>query len=435
MRWTAACLLMAGLLVAGCRSEDTSSSRDQTDDLARYGYLPGLKASADARLQDELARLVEENATPELLQPARIPDEENVAAGLRGLFSQRELPDLLAESARYLPLGDFTFPPGVEEAAKAFARKYEPQRLKARQALERPRCSFEIDYLRGNFDPMSFIDTVELYARLEQIHAAAQLQRSRSDEAIEALKAILRLSRCLDGEKHLVTRLKAAYLRSDALALLLAIVQRVNPTRQQLSRLYLLVEDQLSGWPNDADAWVGDRAMGLHAYEVVRDGHLLALLTDDEIDEWRKLGDVVALARQARKNADADELYYLQTMRRIIESCRRPFYKRQDLFNSIDHDLAVRQGSADYPLVAGRLLLPGIRQAQETQARDRANWEALALALAAATGRPLPEFKQNPLTGKPYRLTREQGFVVVSGVAPASEDDTPIRIPALADSQ
>ncbi len=421
--------MVLGLLAAGCRHQGSSSAPGETDDLTRYGYLPGLKAAADTRLQDELARLVEEQATPEQLDAESVPDEQNVAAGLRPLFEQRRVAGLLEESARYLPTGDFAFAPGVKEPARAFCRRYESQRLKAREVLNRPRCSFGIRFLRGNFDPLSFVDTVEICARLEQLHGADMLERGRPVEAVDALSTILRMAQCLGAEKHVVPRLKAAYLRSDAFALLQAIVLRGNSTPEQIDRLYGLVDAQLKAWPADADAWIGDRALGLHAYELVRDGHLLALLTDYEIDELRKEGDLVAMAERARQTADADELYYLQTMRKIIDSCAQPFYARQELFNNIDHDLARRQGSADYPLVAGKLLLPGMRKAQQVQARDRANWEALALALAAAAQRELPDFQVNPATGKPYRVVREEGVVVVSNVGSTPEDDTPVRVP------
>jgi len=429
MRRTAACVLVLGLMAAGCRPQGSSSTPGGKDDLTRYGYLPGLKASPDTRLQDELARLVEEQATPEQLDAQSVPDEENVAAGLRALFAEGKAAALLKESARYLPTRDFTFAPGLKEPTRAFCRRFENQRLQAREALRRPRCSFGIRFLRGNFNPLSFVDTAELCARLEQFHAVDLLERGRPDEAVDALSAILRLAQCLGAEKHVVARVQAAYLRSDALALLQAIVLKGNSSPEQLDRLHSLVEGQLNAWPHDADAWIGDRALGLHAYELVRDGHLLALLTDEEIDELRKEGDLVALAEQARQTADQDELYYLQTMRKIIDSCARPFYTREELFNSIDHELAVRQGTADYPLVAGRLLLPGVRKAQEIQARDRANWEALALALAAATRRKLPDFQVNPLTGKPYGVATEDGVVVVSNLGRTPEDDTPIRLP------
>lgn len=429
MRRTAACVLVLGLLAGGCQDRRPAAPPGQPGDLAHYGYLPGLKAAPDAHLQDELARLVEQHATPELLDGFSVPDEQNVAAALRGLFDQRRVAGLLEESARYLPAGDFIFAPSVEEAAKAFCRRYESQRLKARAALARPRCSFGIRFLRGNFDPLSFVDTVKLSARLELLRAADMLARGRPAEAVDALSAILRWAECLGAEKHVVPRLEAAYLRTDAFGLLQAIVSRGNNSPEQLDRLFGLVEAQLKAWPADADAWIGDRALGLHAYELVRDGRLLALLTDEEIDELRKEGDLVALAERARQAVDADELYYLQTMRKIIDSCQQPFYTRKDLFDSIDQELAQRQGSADYPLVAARLLLPGVRKAQEAQARDRANWEALALALAAATGRSLPEFKVNPATGQPYRVVCEEDLVVVSNLGSTPEEDTPVRVP------
>ena len=63
-----------------------------------FGQLPGLSETPDPKLRDELDRIVDEGATPELLGRNPVPDEENVAAVLTGLFKPKRLPSLVSES-------------------------------------------------------------------------------------------------------------------------------------------------------------------------------------------------------------------------------------------------------------------------------------------------------------------------------------------------
>ncbi len=52
--------------------------------------------------------------------------------------------------------------------------------------------------------------------------------------------------------------------------------------------------------------------------------------------------------------------------------------------------------------MAARLLLIDLQERSELLARDRARCEAWAIALAVAAGEARPDYKTNPLTGKPY---------------------------------
>ena len=76
----------------------------------------------------------------------------------------------------------------------------------------------------------------------------------------------------------------------------------------------------------------------------------------------------------------------------------------------------------EYPLVAGRMLLGGVRRTQETQAADRAMCEAWALVLANALNVKPPSYSTNPFSGVPYRVEREDGFVYVYVGMSAGDD-------------
>ncbi|MDY0167961.1 MAG: hypothetical protein RBS80_15540 [Thermoguttaceae bacterium] len=406
------------LLLLGC----TGGSQEGVglDDLEEFGRLPYLSATRDPQLADELARIVEEGGTPEQLTPA--DDERSAGDALKELFPEDRLDALVAHSDELVPSGEFRFDPVRLQHAIAFRRKYDRERLEAREALKQPQQHLGIRYVAGFSADMSVIEAIRLCARLEAFHAAELLAENDLDGAIGAVMAMLALTQCLATEKHLDARLHAAYLHTEALAAMQAIVTHADVAREHVKTLLQAVRDRLDRWPDDADAWIGERAVGLHAYELVREGALLILLTEEEIEEFKRNGDLRVIAAAARRNADRDQLYYLDTMRDLIEACRKPYYTRLPLLASIDQQLQERWGTPEYPFVAGRVLLKDLAAGHAIQARDRANWEAWSLALAVATGESPPKLN-NPLTGKPYDVAREDTLIVVSGIGAGRDAD------------
>lgn len=447
MRPTAAFLVVLFLVVLGTICSNGCARRGQPETPSQqpqgaehYGRLPGLRETPDLKLRSELARIVDEGGTPELLGQNGLPGEENVAAGLTDLFPASGVESILQQSSEIFPGGQFSFDPVRLQKAINFRQTYEAQRRQARQALGRPHCNFGIRYQAGFTADLSFIDVVRVCARLEAFQAAESLSDDLPSAghldappngpatAIESLGYMLRLAACLAAEKHATCRLEAAFARMEALDVLQSIVEHPKATRQQLQQLYNLIQAQLAAWPSDADAWIGDRALGMYIYEVVRDGNLISVLTEEEIQQFAAEGILEELPKAAQRTVNQDELYYLETMRKIIDSCSQPYHVRAALLESIRDDLHKKRNSPDFPLVAGRLLLPDMEKGHAIQALDRANCEAWALALAHGAGCDPPAYKTNPLTGKQYKVDQQEGLVTVWKVA--GRQDLP---PAVAD--
>lgn len=425
-------LVLLAVAAGGCR--DAGSDVPQPDPAAEsYGRLPGLNQSPDRELQTELARIVDEGGTPEQLAACDLAPESNVAAGLSRLFLPSRAKATFEASGEIYPEGRFAFNPIMLQKAIAFREKYASQHETAREALARPECRFSIAYQLGFEADLGFIDVVRTCARLEAFQAAEDLDRNDPLSAIEAFGYMLRLAACLAAEKDVTCRLEAGFLRSEALAVLAAIVEHPDLTQEHLAALASRLDEQLTAWPSDALAWIGDRALGMHAYEMVRAGRLVQLLTDAEIQQFREEGILDELPAAARRTVDQDEAYYLRTMRSIIENCGRPFYVRTPLFDSIRRDLQEKRNSPEFPVVAARLLLVDIENGQALQAQDRANCEAWALGLALASGAKRPDYRVNPVTGEEYEVERAQGVVMVWNVKPGDAADHPaVLVPDLA---
>jgi len=419
--------MLAAAAVPGCAGRD--GDRPALGPEGRFGPLPGLRAAADPWLRDELARIEEEQGAPAQLSASTVPAERNAGAGLVGLFPETRIGALLAESEKLLPEDEFRFGPAALEKAAEFRRRHERERLAARAALKRPECQFGIRFADGFAAKLDFIGPMRLLARLEAFCAAEALSQNDRQAAAESLEVMLRLAECLGQEKHVEPRLEAALLRAEAFRVLRAIVLDRHTTRADIERLRGIVARHLNRWPDDARAWIGERALGLWAYEVVREGRVLELLTQAETEAFREEGILEQFPEAAKRNVDRDERYYLETMRAVIESCARPYYARTEQFRAIRADLHEKRSSPEFPLVAGRLLLPDVWEAQRMQARDRANWEAWAVALASAMGEGKIPFAVCPLTGKPYRVEKVDGDVFVTGFGTGEQEDFPeIRV-------
>jgi len=275
---------------------------------------------------------------------------------------------------------------------------------------------------------------VRICGRLEAFHAAKSLSEDHLEPAVESFSLMLRLASCLGAEKHLEARLNAALLRAEAFDVLQAVVRHDRITRTHLVQLHKMVQAQISAWPDDARAWIGDRAIGLHTYELVRAGHLVELLTPEELEEFGGRGALKDFCKAALRGINGDELYYLETMRKVIESCGQPYHTRVALLDSIADDLHQKQETSDFPLIAARMLLKDLKKAQIIQARDRANWEAWTLALALATGQRMPPYEINPLTGEKYERAKADHEIIVWNFGSGQDGDDPaINVPAVGD--
>ncbi|MEO8494746.1 MAG: hypothetical protein ABI614_06730 [Planctomycetota bacterium] len=217
-----------------------------------------------------------------------------------------------------------------------------------------------------------------------------------------------------------------AKLRGEALQVLEGIARHPAATRTVHQQLQVLLDRQLERWPDDANAWIGDRAQGMHTYELVRGGYLLSLFTYDEIREFRDETGIEKLAEFVAKNIDQDELFYLRTMRDVVDACRKPHYARGALFRQIENNLELLRGRETYPFVADQLLLLELAQGSRMMALDRARCEAWALALRIAGGETPSEPTANPLTGDDYFVDITDAQVVVDAVDP--ERDQPAAI-------
>ena len=220
-------------------------------------------------------------------------------------------------------------------------------------------------------------------------------------------------------------RLEGAFLRTEALLVLQAIVGSEKFERRHAQMVRGWLAEQLANWPDDALAWIGDRAQGMVLYEAIRGGRLKDFLTEEEREELKETGGISTFEDAVLRDVNSDQLYYLTAMRNIIESCEHPYHTRVEDFEALRRDLHQRRNKSDFPLMAGRFLLLDVEKGHVIQARDRANCGGFVLALSLACGEKPPELGNNPLTGRPYRVERDSKTILVFDIGTGVEGDNP----------
>ncbi|MEX2174267.1 MAG: hypothetical protein WD872_07885 [Pirellulaceae bacterium] len=426
-------LLLAGLSATACRPSAAPgiATPEGRDALAA---LPGARASPHSGLQAELALVESQQALPlHLAAPAAgAGPAGDSAAAIQELaqafppLTRRQVTTSLAEVYDGGPLA---LSPIQLERGRDLLRKHAAAIDKFRAALPGEPGGFGPRLCDGILADLSFLDPLQIGCRLEAVAAAIAIAEHRPDDALPHLERMLVAARWLSAEPNLTARLAAASLRSDALDTLAAIAGQHHATRKTHEQLFRLLSENTADWPDDALAWIGDRAAGLLIYELVRDGQYLSLLSAAEIKQLEDQQVLRVTATAVMRNIDDDQHYYLQTTRQLIDACEQTYWQRQESLACIRRELSAKEQSSDYPLVAANLLLVDFEHGHRRQAQDFARTLAWMLALGSALGRETPSVPTNPLTGEPYRVERTPLAVTVSDVLPGR--DEPCIVPVL----
>jgi hypothetical protein len=425
-------LIVALLALAGCQQAPSP-----TDTSAKTGGLPNLARSASRPLQAELALLVQERGTPwaiddavratwpassqpqgsTLLDPNSVstlaePSGGTLIAGLSDLFSSLERQSLFQEASSLWPKGEFRFTSVDLAAIREFNALHADKRQRLRQLLSHtpplghlPSQSFTSDY--------SYLDRVSLAHHLEGFIVAEMLVADRPQGSLEPLDIMFLLARLLDEGHAIPPRLAAARLRGETLQVVRAVANHPRADAELRGQLADLLHLQTSRWPSEAETLRGERAAGLEVYERVRRGELASLLKPEEYDQLVRDFRLSALCRTVQKNVDADELFYLTSLRRIIAQGEQPYYQRRETLHDIQQHFETTANTIDDCYVARTLLLAGFDRALQLMAEDRARCEAWELALTQSVGIDGPDFSANPLTGEPYDVADTPSAIVV----------------------
>jgi len=416
-----AIVLVVTTAFAGCSEEQSIDLTPET--LEKFAALEGMQQSTSEPLRRHYDLLVAEKTTPlDLRKPALTP-EQNVAAVFDALFSKSFLSQQLEKSAEMFPRPRFDVDTKLLERIILFRRRLEPQRSKVAAALSRPQCDFGLDPARGWYADASILDAATVYVRLEAFLAAERLSENDLAAAADAVKRMFHMVGLLSNEMDVRARLLAGNLREEALSVLSATLHHMAADETTAREFYHVIENQLAHWPNDADAWIGDRARNLVSYEAVRKEALFTLLTEPELRRMMLNHRSKNLNATAAEGADSDQLFYLDEMQKILASCNKeeaegrqpvPYFMRRHFFVDLVKAQQRKIEAGEFPLVAAEMFLPHMQQGHALQAADRARTEMWSLALAISLDMPPTKYELSPVSGQKYHVAAEPRNVVVT---------------------
>lgn len=420
-------LLLLLAATAGCREQPVETH--VTDQMRQFSDLAEVEATHVQALRDEIARIKAEQGTPEQLMSRvkSLPPNQDLNAELAKLFpDQDRLDRILARLDPFVLRDDGRIDDEGLYLLVKLAEQYESDRQQIAVAAGRPNVRMWVDYEMGFAADLNTIEALRVGYRLELIRALHLVDQGRLHEALTGpVTRIFHYAFLLDQVWHLAHRLTAVGFRAQALGVVARIVDHPDCTYQlaELARNQLLYA--LRRLPVEREAWMGDRAIGLHAFEMVREGYFLSLLSEEESNRLKDAGNRYGTARMAVQNVDYDQLFYLRHMRAIIESSQRPYYQRGDTIQALILDTHEREEGGEYPLVSLEVLLTDVGSVQRRFAKDRARLEIWTIALSHATGQQLPSSDRNPHTGESYEIVDSDGRVVVGGLDLGSGEVNP----------
>jgi hypothetical protein len=425
------------LVLFGCNSGHTKNFSDPAE-LERYATLPLASGTHHPELRAALAEVVAQGGTPaQLAANANRPDKNSapkppnaIVLELVEIFPTGTRERFLTRLATIYPDAQFRFAPLVRGAVGELLQLSDDRRRSYQRLISTELLEPAFSHAQGMGADSNYLQAVEVGNQLLALSIAESLDADHLLQAVEALDAMFRATEWLAREKHPMPRLAAVGRRAEALAALGAIARHPRISPEMHAKLIELVDRQLSRWPADSDAWIGERAEGLHTYELVRDGYLLSILPFEDLRKFREEIGVEKLGQVVAANLDFDELYFLKTMRKVIAGCSQPFHQREALFQQIEEELEKLRSSDRYPFVADQLLLDEIANRQRLVALDRSRCEAWRIALANASGSnaALGEVI-SPVTGQPFSVVRDNEKVTVSGIGgDEPEIDLPLGV-------
>jgi hypothetical protein len=421
MRQMRVCLILFAILLAGCRepSGTTAPAPKTTRDwLARYAELRASRATRNALLRDEFFRVESESGLPlQLATDEGHGASSSAQAPLKAITSTVQLSYLDRRLAFVFPQLEFIIAERHVAEIDRLGDEYSELRTELDRFSRAENWTIDLAFDEGALFAGHFVPCIESALKLELTTTGLCLRRSQWTETLRGFDRVWRSIEILASQPHLESRVLAAKLRAPSLRLLEAMLASPECEASEVRRFRDLMAQCLTDWPDDNLVWRGERARAMHFFEMIRDGQVLSLANDELTEAIDDHGGAKDFGLWLHAHVDADELYYLVNMRRVIAFCDFPFYERNSLLRDLEADLQRRAKSDDDPILSRLMLLGDIEPAMRWQASDRLHCEAMLIALENALGdvKDSVSLRNSPLTGRAYRITTLQRLIRVDG--------------------
>jgi hypothetical protein len=413
----------------------------------------------------EIKKVMAQKETPSEIFKNNLSGNVNIAVALNNAFrleNSEELNILRAAAPKEATWG---ISRETLEHLNEILIRFEPKRRTIRNLLNRPDSCFyfifEYDEEFGEIIDLQAADYLEDYLLLEEYAIAAALRDGRIEDALDSLVYIFRIAQLASAISVPSARSAAALIRLRAVDIMQTIILDSKFKKPYLNGLYEMIREQLEYWTPDHSVWAADRASGLKTYHRILQYGLEAALTPTEIDDLEKRNLLTFIARKQKKykkNTDenknnenneiketillkndffhghvSDEIFYLRSMQKVIDTSKKPFYQRHSELSEVTDEVVRAMDKKESAPVIAELLLRGIVESMRLHAKDRAVCEMTFLAMSVSLEKPtFNSLTFNPLSEKGYEVNQieeennpKNKFIQIS----FSNDLKPFRVP------
>jgi hypothetical protein len=401
---------------SGCGRAVPTPGYPEEAEAAEFGGLRLSRTVNHPQLSAALDLVEAEQGLPEQLDAAwraagSTEHPERLPALLADPGSERARRDLEATAAWFSPQG-LRIGPINQDLAAAIAHRWAPAAEQARPLWTADRVPYPNRTVQGYLEDLAWVDTVRMTARAELLLAWQATRAGELDKAGRGIAQALEIARTLGHVPSVTTRRVAAEIRQETFLVVDQWVKVPQLPREDLQRVADTLGRTLNDWPDDRQTWQGDRARGLHFYEMIRGGRFVSLLSDEELLDLTESKHLAPFRRAVERGLNADQQFYLEQMALVIAATERPYYQRAAVLEDVAVRVDALMDTADDPLIARNFLLLDIQLQQAQSAADLARTLAWHLALQAALGHEIKPVT-NPLTGEPLAVTQEESRVLI----------------------
>lgn len=349
------------------------------------------------------------------------------------------------EDSRDLPMVDNSrpdyLPPDQLVAAEEFLAKYDMAIQRVFSAAQSPgECRFPVKLEEGYFALLPHADKLSPIHSLLRWRGRVAMAHGNAEKAIGSIEAHLAAARSLAHPSTAVEYLVSLRTSNEALREIEFLVNEMELTDDQLSRLQMYVQDIDFVQSGLMLALIGERGAGYFAFhhpEQIPETDVVGGLSMISVPENPAATGPGAL------EAPADCLVFLAFMRDIIAAGREPFPGALDLGEQIEARFAALlktngSGKADDAKVTLEIL-PAFMQIFQEAGHTLALRDLTASAIAARRHelkqgeRPrslaelvpdlLKQVPSDPFDGKPLRMVATKDDIVLYSIGKDRRDD------------
>ena len=418
-------------------------------DLPRFAGVETLRNVKSPELIAEIEEVIKQNGLPADIFIDDGAQATNIAVTLLNQFHEydpKNPDDPLQKLWEASPFNEWDVNKQALDSVRTTLAHFETTRQAVRSMLEKSETRFYYIFIRPEslnslFDVETTVNTeasryLADYALLEEYAIAQALLDGRIRDATDSLAYIFRITQLASHLANVGVRCDAALVRMRAFDVMQRVVLDPKFDKDQMIYLRNMLSEQRENWVPENTAWFGDRASGLALYHRVVWFGPDDVLEEAQLDELKARGVLEAFKKSFKKYHEADNVFYLQSMQKILDVSREPFLMRQDVLNQIQEELRAREHSYDSndlatePFMAN-LLLKDIDRLMLIFAQDQAALDRALVLTLVSLGQSNTSRYRNPFTGEPYEIQKADGFLSI----PIPALPRPFRVPNFTDNR